>query len=270
MRLGLSSYTYSWAVGVPGHMPARRMTALDLLARARSLGVRVVQIADNLPLDALSDAELAALDEQAKAAAIAIEVGTRGFAPDHLRRYIALAVRLGSPILRVVVDAPGHTASDDEIVATGRALLSEFEAAGVSLAIENHDRFRATDLVRILERLASPRVGICLDTTNSFGASEGPETVVAVLGPNTINLHVKDYTIARHGHKMGFTIEGRPAGQGQLPIPWLLDGLLRLGRDPNAILELWTPPEPALEATIAKEARWAEESVTYLRTLIPG
>lgn len=270
MRLGLSSYTYTWAVGVPGHMPARRMTALDLLDRTRTLGVAVVQFADNLPLDALTDAEVTALDEKAQDAAIAIEVGTRGFAPDHLRRYLALAVRLGSPILRVVVDAPGHAPSDDEIVATARGLVPDLEAARVTLAIENHDRFRAAHLVEILERIASERVRICLDTTNSFGASEGPETVVAALGPYTVNLHVKDYAIARHGYKMGFTIEGRPAGQGHLPISWLLDALLRLGGDPNAILELWTPPEPALEATIAKEARWAEESVTYLRTLISG
>lgn len=69
---------------------------------------------------------------------------------------------------------------------------------------------------------------------------------------------------------MGFTIEGRPAGQGKLDAAWLIDVLKRQGRDCNAILELWTPPEDTLEATIAKEQRWAEESIVYLRTLIPG
>jgi hypothetical protein len=42
-----------------------------------------------------------------------------------------------------------------------------------------------------------------------------------------------------------------------------------LGLDPNAILELWTPPEETLSATIAKEDAWAVKSVEYLRTLIP-
>jgi hypothetical protein len=68
---------------------------------------------------------------------------------------------------------------------------------------------------------------------------------------------------------MGFTIEGRPAGQGRLNVPWLLEELGALGLDPNVILELWTPPEKTLPATIAKEDAWAIASVEYLRTLIP-
>jgi sugar phosphate isomerase/epimerase len=64
-------------------------------------------------------------------------------------------------------------------------------------------------------------------------------------------------------------IEGRPAGQGRLDVPWLLKRLKEAGRDPNAILELWTPEQDSLEATIAKEDAWARESIEYLRTLIP-
>ncbi|MCK4374664.1 MAG: hypothetical protein KAX19_05015, partial [Candidatus Brocadiae bacterium] len=62
----------------------------------------------------------------------------------------------------------------------------------------------------------------------------------------------------------------RPAGQGQLDIPWLLVALRDQGRDPSAILELWTPPEEKLSATIAKEAEWAATSVECLRRLIPA
>ena len=68
---------------------------------------------------------------------------------------------------------------------------------------------------------------------------------------------------------MGFTVEGRPAGQGMLNVPWLLGELHRLAIDANAILELWTPPEEDLAATIRKEDVWAVKSVAYLRTLIP-
>jgi len=112
-------------------------------------------------------------------------------------------------------------------------------------------------------------VGICLDTVNSFGALEGPETVVETLGPWTVNLHVKDFAIERVSHAMGFVVEGKPAGRGRLNVPWLLEKLRALGRDPNAILELWTPPGATLEETIAREAEWAEDSIKYLRSLIP-
>jgi sugar phosphate isomerase/epimerase len=140
----------------------------------------------------------------------------------------------------------------------------------VVLAIENHDRFKARELADILRRIDSDQVGVCLDTVNSFGALEGPEVVVETLGPWTVNLHIKDFDIFRASHLMGFTIEGRPAGQGQLDVPWLLDELKAMGRDHNAILELWTPPEATSQETVAKEATWARESIDYLRGIIPS
>jgi sugar phosphate isomerase/epimerase len=227
----------------------------------------VVQIADNLPLDRLAEHELVELDHTAKELHISLEVGTRGIAPAHLLRYLAIARHLASPILRVVVDTPEHQPAAAEIVAWLRPLQAEFTSAGVILAIENHDRLHAEELRAIVTELGT-WVGICLDTVNSFGALQGPESVVATLGPLTVNLHIKDFIIQRASHKMGFCIEGRPAGQGRLDIPWLLRSLIALGRNPNAILELWTPPEPCLVATISKEQRWAEESVHYLRSLL--
>ena len=269
MKLGIGSYTFAWAVGVRGHEPDRPMTASDLLDRAQALRVRVVQIADNLPLHHLAATEIDALADRAAARGIDVEVGTRGIAPAHLRTYLDLAVRLGSPILRVVTDTADHQPSVTEIAAAIREMLPAFEAAGVTLAIENHDRFASDTLVALLQRVDSHRIGICLDTVNSFGALEGPARVVEALGPWTVNLHIKDFTVTRAPHQMGFTIEGRPAGRGRLDVPWLLTQLRSHGCQFNAILELWTPPEPALADTLAKEQAWAAESVTYLRNLIP-
>ena len=62
-------------------------------------------------------------------------------------------------------------------------------------------------------------------------------------------------------------VTGRPAGQGMLRIPWLLEEVRRHGRCQSAILELWTPPADTIEETIAREAAWAEESLVYLKPL---
>jgi L-ribulose-5-phosphate 3-epimerase UlaE len=86
--------------------------------------------------------------------------------------------------------------------------------------------------------------------------------------PYTINLHLKDFTIFRVFHKMGFVIEGRPAGQGMLNIPKLVLALSEKGRCKSAILELWTPPEAAIEDTIRKENDWAKESIDYLKQML--
>jgi sugar phosphate isomerase/epimerase len=268
MKLGIGSYTYTWAVGVPGSMPAQPLGYSGLLERAAALGVKVVQYADNLPLEALADGELRALARQAQELGIQVEVGTRGIEAGHLRRFVEIAGIFGAPFVRVVIDTAEQKPSAEDTTSLLYPLREAFSTAGIRLVIENHDRFSCRTLARLVETLGSDWVGICLDTVNSLGALEGTEEVVRTLGRFAVNLHVKDYTVTRLGHRMGFLVEGRPAGQGRLDVPWLLSELRRLGRDPNAILELWTPPEERLEDTIAKEARWAEDSVAYLRTLI--
>lgn len=269
MKLGISSWAYPWAIGVPGTSPQRPLTAPDLVRETARLGVHVLQIADNLPLQNLSCADLVALRSLADGQGVSLEIGTRGIAPTLLERYRQIALALGSPIVRVVIDTATHQPSPDEIVATLRGPLHAYQQAGIILAIENHDRFRVRDLVRILQRLDSPAVGICLDTANSLGALEGTEAVLTALVPWTVNLHIKDIAIARTNRGMGFLVEGRPAGEGMLDIPHVLDLLRAHGRDPNVIIELWPPEQNTLEETIALDCLWIERSVAYMRGLLP-
>lgn len=267
MKLGIGSYACAWAAGIPGYPVRAPLTAFALLERAAALGVSVVQYADNLPLHTLSSEERERLRAIACEMGITIEVGTRGIALGNLRRYHDIACQLSSPIVRVVIDTAAHHPDYEEMLSTLRLLEPIFRSSGIVLAIENHDRFRASELRALIEELGS-WAGVCLDTVNSFGALEGPEVVVNTLGPVTVNLHLKDFTIRRTNTQMGFIIEGCPAGQGRLDIPWLLCTLAKMGRDPNAILELWTPAAATLEETIAKERCWAEESIHFLRTLV--
>ena len=269
MLLGISSFTYTWAIGVPGYQPERPKTAEDLLEEAVRQHLALVQICDNLPLDRLPVKDLDAFERHAAFRGIGVEVGTRGIAPDHLRTYLRLAERFHSPFLRTITDTADHHPSEDEVVEMLKSVIPDFERAHICLALENHDRFKVKTLVRILERIGSNYAGICLDCANSFGALEGPEAVVAVLGPWAVNLHVKDFVVQRAGSKMGFTIEGRPVGAGQMDIPWLLGAVRAYGRDLNAILEQWTPPEEMLAATIRKEDAWAKTSIEYLKKCIP-
>ncbi len=265
MQLGISSYTYGWAIGVPGHGPARPMDEQDLLDRARRHGVKLVQVCDNLPLLGLSEDRVVRFRERSIEEGVRIEVGSRRLTVEHATEMIALARRLGAGLVRFVVDGPDHHPGAGDVVRVLRAIVPMLE--GERIGIENHDRFPAATLRSIVEQVGSDRVGICLDTANSLGAGEGLATVVAELAPWTVNLHIKDFQIVRLPHLMGFQVEGRPAGGGLLDIPWLLAELGRHGRCETAVLELWTPPEPTLEDTIAKEEDWAGQSMAHLRPL---
>jgi L-ribulose-5-phosphate 3-epimerase UlaE len=100
-----------------------------------------------------------------------------------------------------------------------------------------------------------------------MGAGEGIAEVVRTLAPFTINLHLKEFVIRRVSHKMGFVVEGLPAGEGMLNIPNLLDAIEKTGKCKSAILELWTPPSETIEETIRKENDWAEQSIVNLKKL---
>lgn len=267
MKVGLGSYALAWAIGVPGHMPAHPMSVFDFVERAAELEFKLVQIADNLPLHELSAAELERLKTLAQHLGIEVEVGTRGIANGNLERYLGLAQFFASSLLRVVVDSEGHHPDPAEVSRIIAEVLPKFEATGVTLAIENHDRFKASDLLNILEILDSNYVGICLDTVNSFGALEGPEVILETLGPHVVNVHVKDFAVERESHNMGFRIFGTPTGQGALDITQLMKRLKMKECGINAILELWPAPEASLEETIAKEAEWLEQSARFLHNL---
>jgi sugar phosphate isomerase/epimerase len=267
MRLGLGSYTYTWAVGVPGQEPAQPLTAPDLVRRAAAAGVACVQIADNLPLEALGDGVRRDLRTLATELAVGIEVGARGLTPERLERHLDLAVFFHSPILRFVIDGPGHEPAVDAVVGVIGAALPRLRDAGVRLALENHDRLKASAFREIVLRTDPEWVGICLDSVNSLGAGEGVGEVVATLAPHTVNLHLKDFAVERVPHKMGFVVTGRPAGQGMLGVSWLLEEVRSHGRCQSAILELWTPPADTVEETVAREAAWADESLAYLKPL---
>jgi sugar phosphate isomerase/epimerase len=266
MRLGIGSWTYGWATGVSGYpLPACPLTAMDLIDRACSFGLDIVQIADNLPVDKLSPTDLARLRDHATEAGIAIELGTVGFEREHLQRYLHLAEFLGAQLVRTLIRTPDEEPNLTNVEECIRSVGGEYCSAGVVLAIENYEQQSCADLASLIERIGNPFVGICLDTVNSLGALETPRQVVSTLGPHVQNLHIKDFNIRRLPSKMGYEVIGCAAGEGKLEVEWVLSELHRHGRNPSVILEQWTPWAGSLESTITIEEEWAARSIRFLQ-----
>jgi 3-oxoisoapionate decarboxylase len=268
MLTGLSTYTYTWAFGVPGSLPPKPMDVQALLDKAAEQGMDCIQIADNYPLIEQKAAELSAIRDYAAGLGIGIEVGGRGLTEDNLDGYIDLAAFFSSPILRMVVDGQDYKPDIETVIAVIRNALHELASKNIILALENHDRLHSSVFKSIIERINSKYVGICLDCVNSLGIGEGIDSVMKNLGPYTVNLHVKDFMVRRVTHKMGFVIEGTPAGKGFLDVPVILQNLRSFNKCRSAILELWTPPAGNLQETIGREEAWANESIQYLKKVI--
>jgi len=267
MQLGLSTYTYTWAIGVPGSEPEKPMSVFELIGKASTFGVSVVQIADNLALEKFDIQELTEIKKFASNLGIRIEVGARHMTLLRLQEYLEIAGLMESPILRFVIDGPGFEPEVPEVIQIIREIVPLLKKNNIRLAIENHDRFKSYEFAQMVTETDPEWVGICLDSVNSMGAGEGIEEVIRTLSPFTINLHLKEFVIKRVSHKMGFVVEGLPAGEGMLNIPALLETIEKTGKCQSAILELWTPPSETIEETIRKENVWAEVSITNLKKI---
>lgn len=268
MNLGISTYTFPWNVGVAQNIPAHPLSYKKMLQYAVENRIGYFQFGDNYPLHQFSKNELELLKETALDSNIQLQAGTRRLTEEHIIAYIAIARKLQSPFLRVVIDDEGFHPSVTEIIETLKKLLPHLRDNNIILAIENHDRFKAQTLAHIVEATDTELIGICLDTANSLGAGEGIAAIAPVLLPYTVNLHIKDFTINRVPHKMGFTVQGAPAGDGMLDIPWLLNLCKPYKRCGTATLEIWMNEADTLQATLQKEKEWVEKSIYYLKQYI--
>ncbi len=154
------------------------MTVYQLIEKAAEFEVKVVQIADNLPLDSFEQTELLKIKNYAEDLNVQIEVGARKMTPENLEKYIELSVFFRSPVLRFVIDGPGFKPGLSEIHSIIKNAVPVLEENNIVLAIENHDRFKAAEFAEMTKRANSEFVGICLDSVNSMGAGEGLETVI--------------------------------------------------------------------------------------------
>ena len=264
MILGISSFTYGWAVSCHADKAGNAYEQL-LIAKALDFGLKCLQIGDNLPVHTFDNKRLNELKSKLTEHGIRIEIGARGLTDKHLEKYILLADYLGAPLLRFVIDDAGFEPDCERVVRTIKNILPELKARAITLGIENHDRFKVNELAGIMEAVGDNHVGICLDCVNSMGAGEGLEYVADILSSYTVNLHIKDFTVTRLPHQMGFTVEGCPAGKGLTNVDLLMEKVGQYDRCQSAILEQWVVPESNIEATVEKEELWAQQSVDYLK-----
>jgi sugar phosphate isomerase/epimerase len=267
--LGIASWSVPWAIGVQGYpWPQRPLDCIGLLDKAVEANVAVVQIADNLPLHQLPDHQLDQLREAATARGLVLEAGARSLDAEHLAQYIAITHRIGARVLRTVLS--GSLLGPEQLAAAETAIrqvVPTLERHGVTLALENNEAFSALEFAGIITRIASPHVGICLDTANSLGRPETFRTVVEHLAEHAVVLHAKDYDIRRIDTRMGFSVVGTPVGDGRVDFDWVLAELRRRGRSAiSVIVEHWPPFAGSIEESIRIEEEWLSRSVRFLRS----
>lgn len=266
MKIGIGSYAFRWAIGTKDFVPPNPFTPFDLLEKAAELDAEVVQICDNLPLDSLPDSTLAGLAKHVAELNLVLEVGIKGSRPEHLRRNLAVAERLGAHLLRVVLADASWKPSFDECVTIFKSLLPELRAKDITIAIENHFYLRPAELAHLIETINDPLVGVCLDPLNSITQLVSPIETITMLAPFAVSAHIKNAVVTRP--KTGFYIRGCPLDEGLVDLPGMLSTLRAAGRSPNLLVEGWMDQLDDQAATLAQEEEWTRQGIAYLRRLV--
>ena len=269
MKLGISSNTYAWAVGLPCMKPEQPLSAMELLERAAELGVGIVQFGSNLPLEHLPQSELREVLEHARSWGIDIEMATRGIEPPHLKNQIAFAKRNGIIVLQTTPELQdGNIPLQTEVRNCLLAIVNDLERAEIPLAIDN-SRVPAPTLNEVLSSIGSPWLGAALDTVAPLAICEGWTLSVRILAHRTITVHVKDFCTRAGPFGVGLITEGRQVGTGQLNFPWMVRSLSALRVHPSLIVESWTPQQGTLQETVVLEDTWARRGLDFARRFMP-
>ncbi|MDT0343554.1 sugar phosphate isomerase/epimerase family protein [Streptomyces litchfieldiae] len=261
MAYGLSTYAFFWRVSERAPKP---LTPEEMLTRTRELGGDVFQFCDYPLIGTLGDARLAAIRAQADEAGIALELGTRGVRPGHLRRYLELADRLGARFVRTMLNTADHRPTVAEAVALLAETVPRYAERGVTLGLETYEQVATADLLAVVRGVGSPHLGVCLDPANSVARLERPADVIDATAPYVVNIHVKDFAFTRRDGWVGFTLAGCPLGEGLLDYRHLITAVRPADKGISQIVEHWLPWQGDYASTAELEARWTEHSINTL------
>jgi len=225
--VGLNPYGLTYTLGLQGAGTPRanpRGGGLEgFIAIATELGARTLEIFEPWLAD-MHDGELLALRDRLAGLGMTPVVSS-GLMMGPLDRAIREASVLGASVVRVGLtpvlcgDRNAWGAKWPELVAGVRAALAEHgrkaAAAGVTLAVENHQDFRSDELVGLCEQ-AGRGVGICFDTGNTFPVGEEPLAFTRRIARHVRHVHLKDYKAQWTDE--GYRLVRCAIGDGAVPI----------------------------------------------------
>ena len=261
--IGLGTYAFFWQ---HSDLVPEPLSLVGAFEATKDLGVDLFQICDYAPLDSMDDAEITDAAAAARDLGLTVELGTKGIEPDRLARYLDLAGAFDAGLVRSMLYSPDTRPTLTQAEEWLRGALPGYEASGIDLALETYEQVSTADLVDLVARIGSERLGICLDPANVVARLEPPRDCVVATAPHVKNIHVKDFAFARQPGWVGFTYGGAPMGEGLHDYPHLLETVRPRERGINEVVEHWLSWQGDAATTVRTEREWTRRTIEYLRS----
>lgn len=272
MKLGLDSYSYHLAFGAhPDFLPQKKMNLLQFIDRVTELKLDGFQI-DPMHLECKDDGYLNEILAYTKEKGLFLEYGAMGVDSTYLVKELQIAKKLESEILRTFIGFDRYNKKvniqheiNQAIVNLGK-VKHLAEALGIKIAIENHGDVSSDELIYIVEKIASPNIGICLDLGNSLMTFENPIAAAEKMATYAFTTHLKDYAIQMTNY--GFKVYGVALGDGNIDIQKAMKIFLEKTDLDRIILEIPVEATDDENDSLARENYFVERSIFYFREVL--
>jgi sugar phosphate isomerase/epimerase len=237
MRLGLHTYSlYLHGIGQAWagfKLPwERQLSTFELFDLGVVLGLDGFHLDDGV----LESLDKSYLQEVGAAAGecnlyleynMSLDLGNQGIGIQHvLAEGIETAVAIGADLVKVSMDLPrprpraGSRFHPDVMpyLKTTRDRLVKAvplaEENGIRLAVENHCDSFSEEVLWVIEAVAHPLVGACIDTVNAWPMTEDPMRAIENLAPKAFTNHFRDDRV--DFCRDGFKVTGTAVGDGDI------------------------------------------------------
>jgi sugar phosphate isomerase/epimerase len=268
-RLGIGSFAYRYHVGIAACMPPIPMTPIDFINAVAQLGLKRIQLCENLKYADYSKSVITAMGNRARDLGLIVELGMNGLTRDNLYKHIDLAYAFDSKFIRIVIgNLDCNEAHAIKIAAENlRSILNECRTAGIQIGLENHFDLKTEQIVNILEEVGDPLVGGVFDSTNAINFLERPLETLSLLLPYIKSVHLKDFRMIKT--EAGIELAGQILGQGILNTKSILKEVISKNPKASIILELTIRRRAGLsiEEILQEETVQIMQSVEYAKML---
>jgi sugar phosphate isomerase/epimerase len=214
VKVGIDSYCYHRFFGevyAQQVKPSKKLTLEDFIRRAAQLGVDGVSLEscfiDRFDKPYLSEVK-GLLDELKLDRVFAwghpdgLEGGKNEKMFDDMMKSIEYAEAIGAKVMRVVGSSlmfrfESHPAQIERLSKMFSTAAKEVERKGIKMAVENHIDFNSDEILKILDNVGSPNLGINFDTGNFVRVLDDPVAAMKKLVKRVFATHIKDLRIQR-------------------------------------------------------------------------
>ena len=289
MKLGLHTYTlHLWGLGQNWGIQAdprpKEMNLLQLMDRAVEWGLDGLHIT-GCDLETKDDGRLAEVKKAAADRGLYLEYNfslDEEFDPrltDTIERGLEITEKIGADLAKLSLDIrrprplygscfhPDVMRQLCDVYDEVMAVLPILEKTGIRLALENHTETFADEILWLIHRIDHPLVGACVDTVNSMGVLENPETAVEKLAPYAFSNHFCDHKLDRD--QFGIRFHGVALGDGDIDCFKTYKTIRDHSPTDRITFEIeWDMGDDPIEVAREKEMDACLRSITYAREVI--